>query len=151
MVERLLIPLVLPFVLAAGAISPIASPVNARVVKDTATYAGDYEARKPALKAARETKRDFLAACRALPVGTPTPVGAAPRAASAAPTGVASGSGLKSAATCDAEYKADEAAPRVVRERKKDFPATCRALPTARIAMKGAGGLSTSDRPTTWP
>ena len=37
----------------------------------------EYKANKGALKDAKEKKKDFIAACRALPPGTPTPIGTA--------------------------------------------------------------------------
>ena len=49
----------------------------------------EYKANKGALKDAKEKKKDFFAACRALPPGTPTPIGAAsasPAAPAPAPT-----------------------------------------------------------------
>ena len=60
----------------------VASTAHAR----TSTVAGlktagacndEYKANKGALKDAKEKKKDFIAACRTLPPGTPTPIGTA--------------------------------------------------------------------------
>lgn len=77
----------------------------------------EYKANKPAIKAAKEKKGDFIDACKALPVGTPTPIGGAaaapapaaprpaPTAAPAPPTAPAP------AATASAPAQRTQAAP----------------------------------------
>jgi hypothetical protein len=88
------------------------------------------------LKAAKETKKDFVTACRALPVGTLTPIGGAAAASStptmrtttAVPSAAPVGS-VKTAGACEDEYKANKGALKSAKEKKKDFVAACRALP----------------------
>ena len=46
----------------------------------------EYKANKGALKDVKERKKDFIAACRALPPGTPTPIGTAAAPAASPPT-----------------------------------------------------------------
>ena len=58
-------------------------------LKSAADCTAEYKANKGALKDAKEKKGAFIAACRALAPGTPTPIGAAavtPAPAPAAPT-----------------------------------------------------------------
>ena len=50
---------------------------SAQAVKTAAVCNAEYKTDKGALKAAKETKKAFLAACRALPPGMPTPIGTA--------------------------------------------------------------------------
>ena len=66
--------------LGASAAPAWAQQKTAKVCKE------EYSANKPAIKAAKEKKGDFIAACKALPVGTATPIGSAAAApAPAAP------------------------------------------------------------------
>ncbi len=112
------------------------APASAQALKTAKLCNDEYAAQKPALKAAKEMKKEFVTACRALPVGTATPVGSVPAAAAtpapaqttAAAPATASGQ-VKSAGACDAEYKANRGALRDAKEKKKDFIAACRALP----------------------
>ena len=69
-------------VLLGVAFAPL--PASVQALKTAKICNDEYAAQKPALKAARETKKEFVTACRALPVGTATPVGSV-SAASAAP------------------------------------------------------------------
>jgi hypothetical protein len=113
------------------------SPVSAQALKTAKLCNDEYAAQKPALKAAKETKKEFMSTCRTLPVGTATPVGgvaaapasapSAPAARPAAPT--PSAGTVKTAGACDAEYKANKGALKDAKEKKKDFIAACRALP----------------------
>ena len=92
----------------------------------------EYKTQKAAVKAAKETKKDFVAACKALPVGQPTPVGtpAAPATTGAAATPAAPAAGAtKTSGACDDEYKANKGALKSAKETKKAFIAACRALP----------------------
>ena len=50
---------------------------SAQAVKTAAACTAEYKTDKGALKTAKETKKAFLAACRVLPPGTPTPIGTA--------------------------------------------------------------------------
>ena len=120
-------------VLLGAAIASL--PASAQALKTAKLCNDEYAAQKPALKAAKETKKEFVTACRALPIGTATPVGSVPAASAApAPQGVpaapaAAPGQVKTAGACDAEYKANKGALKDAKERKKDFIASCRALP----------------------
>lgn len=57
--------------LGAGAAPTWAQQKTAKACKD------EYAANKPAIKAAKEKKGDFITACKALPVGSPTSIGSA--------------------------------------------------------------------------
>ena len=48
-------------------------PASAQALKGAGTCNDEYKANKAAIKAAKEKKGDFVAACRALPLGTATP------------------------------------------------------------------------------
>ena len=122
-----------------------ASPAAAQA-KTAKACNEEYKANKPALKAAKEKKGDFITACKALPVGTPTPVGgAAPASAGtaapapAAPTRSSTVSGLKTAGACNDEYKANKGALKDAKEKKKDFITACRALPPGTATPIGGG------------
>ena len=106
------------------------TPASAQALKGAGTCNDEYKANKAAIKAAKEKKGDFVAACRALPPGTATPiVGNAPPSP-AAPAGRTSDVGTyKTAGQCDDEYKQAKAALKAAKEKKKDFVAACRSLP----------------------
>ena len=107
-----------------------AAPAAAQALKGADTCKDEYKANKPALKAAKEKKGDFIAACRALPPGTPTPIAGAAPASPAAPAGRTSDVGTyKTAGQCNDEYKQAKAALKAAKEKKKDFVAACRSLP----------------------
>ena len=57
----------------------------------------EYKANKGALKDAKERKKDFIAACRALPTGSPTPIGTA-SSAPATPAALATAPASRAAA-----------------------------------------------------
>ena len=108
----------------------VAAPAAAQALKGAGTCNDEYKANKPALKAAKEKKGDFIAACRALPPGTPTPIAGAAPASPAAPAGRTSDVGTyKTAGQCNDEYKQAKAALKAAKEKKKDFVAACRSLP----------------------
>ncbi len=84
----------------------LALPVAAQALKGAGTCNDEYKANKAAIKAAKEKKGDFVAACRALPPGTPTPIAGASPASPAAPAGRTSDVGTyKTAGQCDDEYR----------------------------------------------
>ena len=60
-------------ILSAPAYAKAATPG----LKSAGACSDEYKANKGALKDAKEKKKDFIAACRALAPGTPTPIGAA--------------------------------------------------------------------------
>lgn len=131
-----------------------AMPVSAQALKTAKLCNDEYAAQKPALKAAKETKKEFVAACRALPVGTVTPIGslaAAPTPTSSAPSSAAPGQ-VKTAGACEAEYKANKGALKDAKEKKKDFIAACRALPLGTATPIGtAAPTRTAAPPTSAP
>ncbi|WP_158810857.1 hypothetical protein [Beijerinckia sp. L45] len=112
-----------------------APPASAQALKTAKLCNDEYAAQKRALKAAKETKKEFVTTCRTLPVGTATPIGgvaaapapSAPVARQAPPASTAGT--VKTAGACDAEYKANKGALKDAKEKKKDFIAACRALP----------------------
>ncbi len=107
-----------------------AMPAAAQALKGADTCKDEYKANKPALRAAKEKKGDFIAACRALPLGTPTPIAGAAPASPSAPAGRTSDVGtFKTAGQCNDEYKQAKAALKAAKEKKKDFVAACRSLP----------------------
>ncbi len=127
------------------------TPASAQALKTAKLCNDEYAAQKPALKAAKETKKEFVTACRALPVGTATPVGSVPAAAAtsaparttaAAPV-TASGQ-VKTAGACEAEYKANKGALKDAKERKKDFIAACRALPPGATTPIGTAATTSA-------
>ena len=118
----------------ASAAVLVAFTVVASAQAKTATVAGlktagtcndEYKANKGALKDAKEKKKDFIAACRALAPGMPTPIGTA--AAAPPPSAPASASAPAPAQTI--APKSTQAAP----------AAPSRAPgPTATVAPTGA-------------
>ncbi len=107
-----------------------AMPAAAQALKGADTCKDEYKANKPALRAAKEKKGDFIAACRALPLGTPTPIAGAAPASPTAPAGRTSDVGtFKTAGQCNDEYKQAKAALKAAKEKKKDFVAACRSMP----------------------
>ena len=78
-----------------------------QVMAKTSTVAGlktagacndEYKANKGALKDAKEKKKDFIAACRALAPGTPTPIGTAAAAPTSQPVPTATPTPTQTAA-----------------------------------------------------
>ncbi len=115
-------------ILAAGSVAcAVALSAAPSFAKTVAECNAEYAANKDAIKAAKQTKKDFVAACRA---GTETipPAGAAatpaPTPTPAAATAPAAG---KTAAVCNAEFAANIDAIKAAKETKKDFVAACRA------------------------
>ncbi len=117
----------------------------------------EYKAAKPALKAAKEKKGEFISACRALPVGTQTPIGtaaaapASPVAPSASPTRTSTVGALKTAGACNDEYKANKGALKDVKEKKKEFITACRALAPGTPTPIGTAAAAPAPAPTTVP
>lgn len=135
--------------LAAVASSVLfAGTASAQALKTAGACNDEYKAQKPALKSAKETKKEFVATCRTLPVGTPTPVGSvaaapvapAPRTAPAAPS--AAPASVKTAGACNDEYKANKGALKDAKERKNDFIAACRALPPGTATPIGTAAVA---------
>ena len=143
--------------------SLLTAPASAQALKTAGSCNDEYKANKAALKAAKELKRDFIAACRALPPGSATPIGtaaAAPAPAGAPPSGAppaaptrrATVSGLKTAGACNDEYKANKGALKDAKEKKKDFIAACRALPPgAATPITGGAAAPSAPAPTQAP
>ena len=63
--------------LIAGPIVAEARTTTVANLKTAGACNDEYKANKGALKDAKERKKDFIAACRALPPGAPTPIGTA--------------------------------------------------------------------------
>ena len=145
-------------VVVAGSLI-FALPVSAQALKGAGTCLDEYKVNKPALRAAKEKKGDFIAACRALPPGTPTPIAGAAPASDAAPPGRTSDVGTyKTAGQCDDEYKQAKAALKAAKEKKKDFVAACRSLPPGTptpinggVTAPAPSAPATSPAPTTTP
>jgi hypothetical protein len=119
-------------------------PVSAQVPKTAKACDEEYASQKSALKANSETKRDFMAACRALPAGQPTPVGdttPAPSTSGSKPSPTnptTAPSQTKTTAACDQEYKTNKAALKAAKQSKKDFVKTCIALPAGQPTPIGS-------------
>ena len=127
-------------------------------VKTAKVCAEEYKTNKPALKAAKEKKGDFISACRALPVGTPTPIGSAaaaapasPASSSASPTRTSTIGALKTAGACGDEYKANKGALKDAKEKKKDFITACRALPPGTPTPIGTAAAAPTPAPSAAP
>jgi pyruvate/2-oxoglutarate dehydrogenase complex dihydrolipoamide acyltransferase (E2) component len=122
---------------AIGAMIALSAPAAfAKTVKECDA---EYSANKDAIKASGQTKKDYVAACRAGTAATPTAAPAAPPAAAPAPaappTTAAAPAAGKSAKECNAEYSENKAAIKATGQKKSDFVAACRAgtevVPTA--------------------
>jgi hypothetical protein len=139
---------VLAAIIAGSFIAPL--PAAAQALKGAGTCLDEYKANKPALRAAKEKKADFIAACRALPPGTPTPIAGAAPPSPAAPAGRTSDVGsYKTAGQCDDEYKQAKAALKAAKEKKKDFVAACRSLPPGSpTPINGAGAAPLPSAPS---
>ena len=75
----------LAFALAVMPHSAQARSTTVAGLKTAGACDDEYKANKGALKDAKEKKKDFTAACRALPPGTPTPIGTAAAAPAPGP------------------------------------------------------------------
>ncbi len=95
-------------------------PAFAKTVKQCDA---DYAANKDAIKASGQTKKDYVAACRAGTAAAPT--AAAPTPVAPAPTAAAPAAG-KSAKECNTEYSENKAAIKAAGQKKSDFVAACR-------------------------
>lgn len=126
-------------------------PSSAQALKGAGTCNDEYKANKAAIKAAKELKKDFILACRALPPGTPTPI-ASPAGTAGAPAGRNSDVGTyKTAGQCDDEYKQAKAALKAAKEKKKDFIAACRSLPPGTPTPINGAAASPSPAPSPAP
>ena len=126
----------------------LALPVSAQALKGAGTCNDEYKANKSAIKAAKEKKGDFIAACRALPLGTATPIAGAAPASPAAPAGRTSDVGTyKTAGQCDDEYKQAKAALKAAKEKKRDFVAACRSLPPGTPTPINGGAAAQAPAP----
>ncbi len=112
-----------------------APPAFAKTVKECDA---EYSANKDAIKASGQTKKDYVAACRAGTAAAPTTAPATPATAApapAAPPTTAAPAAGKSAKECNAEYSEYKAAIKAGGQKKSDFVAACRAgtevIPTA--------------------
>lgn len=118
------------FSIAAVAVILAFSPNAVMAATKTAKECdAEYAANKDAIKGSGQTKKDFVAACRAgsevIPGGA---AAAAPAPATVAPTKSTAASGnVKTAKECDAEYAANKDAIKGSGQTKKDFVAACRA------------------------
>jgi hypothetical protein len=129
-----------------------ALPVSAQALKGAGTCNDEYKANKEAIRAAKEKKSDFITACRALPLGTPTPIAGAAPAGPANPVGRRSDVGTyKTAGQCDDEYRAAKAALKAAKETKKDFVAACRSLPPGTPTPIRGATLAPAPTPTAPP
>ncbi|WP_158811250.1 hypothetical protein [Beijerinckia sp. L45] len=151
------LPILLIASLIGGSILAIA-PASAQALKTAKLCDDEYAAQKPALKAAKETKKQFVSTCRTLPVGTATPVGgvaAAPAPSAPAPTRPAAttpyAGTVKTAGACDAEYKANKGELKDAKEKKKDFIAACRALPPGTLTPVGTAAIPAPPAPAAPP
>ena len=112
------------YVLSAAAIGAMIAlsgqPAFAKTVKQCDA---DYAANKDAIKASGQTKKDYVAACRAGTAAAPT--AAAPTPVAPAPTAAAPAAG-KSAKECNTEYSENKAAIKAAGQKKSDFVAACR-------------------------
>jgi hypothetical protein len=120
------------YVLSAAAIGAMfalsGAPAFAKTVKECDA---EYAANKDAIKASGQTKKDYVAACRAGTAAAPTAVPPAPAAAAPAlaapPPSAAAPVAGKSAKECNAEYSENKAAIKAAGQKKADFVAACRA------------------------
>ena len=99
-------------------------------LKTAGACTDEYKANKGALKDAKEKKKDFIAACRALPPGTPTPIGTA-----AAPSAPAQ-------APAPTTTTAPAPAPAAPRAQPTTAPAAPTAAPAPRASQTAAPGES---------
>ena len=106
--------------LAAGAVGLLLAFSTAPAVAKTAAECNaDYAANKAAIKASGQTKKDYVAACRAGTAPATAAPAPAPSAAAAPP--------VKTAAQCNAEYAANQAAIKAGGQTKRAFVAACRS------------------------
>jgi hypothetical protein len=109
------------------------------LAKTVAECNAEYAANKDSIKASSQTKKDYVAACRAgtatAPVAAPAAPAAAAPAPAAAPATAVAPAGGKTAKECNAEYSENKAAIKAGGQKKADFIGACRAgnetIPTA--------------------
>ncbi len=87
----------------------------------------EYAANKDAIKGSGQTKKDFVASCRAGSEVIPSGGAAAPTTVTPTATAPAAAGGVKTAKECNAEYAANKDAIKGSGQTKKDFVAACRA------------------------
>ena len=107
----------------------IISPVYAQALKSAGACNDEYKANKGALKDAKEKKKDFVAACRALPAGTPTPIAGARANPAPAP-----------ATTAPARTQAPAPQPSAPSATSAPTNAASRASPTSAMPGESACG-----------
>jgi hypothetical protein len=136
--------------LAAGVIAAILAFSNAPAfAKTVAECDAEYAANKDAIKASGQTKKDYVATCRA---GAATaPAATTPAAAPAAPAATAG----KTVKDCDAEYAANKDAIKAGGQTKRDFVADCRSgtekIPSAPAAAPAAPAPAPAPAPAAAP
>jgi pyruvate/2-oxoglutarate dehydrogenase complex dihydrolipoamide acyltransferase (E2) component len=118
-------------IIVCGAVALMFSLTSApATAKTVAECNAEYAANKDSIKASGQTKKDYVAACRAGTATAPAAAPAAPAAAApapAAPATAAAPAGGKTAKECNDEYSANKAAIKAGGQTKKDFVAACRA------------------------
>ena len=114
---------ILSLLAAGGIVGILAVSTEPSFAKTVAECDAQYTANKDAIKASGQTKKDYVAACRAGTVAAPV---AAPAAAAAAPASAPAAVGSKTVKECDEEYAANKDAIKASKQTKKDFVAACR-------------------------
>ncbi|MDX8531724.1 hypothetical protein RFM41_08790 [Mesorhizobium sp. VK25A] len=149
------VPLSIAAIAVILAFSPNAVMAATKTVKECDA---EYAANKDAIKGSGQTKKDFVASCRA--GSEVVPAGAAAAPAAVTPAKSTAAGNVKTAKECDAEYAANKDAIKGSGQTKKDFVASCRSgsevipggaaaaapatvAPTA-AAPAGAGGVKTA-------
>jgi hypothetical protein len=131
----------------AGVLATSAAPSFAKTVKECND---EYAANKDAIKASGQTKKDYVAGCRAgtgvAPAATPAAAPAPAPTATAAPAAAAG----KTAKECDAEYAANKDAIKAGGQTKRAFVAACRAG-TETIPAAPAAALAPAPAPAATP
>jgi len=117
-------PLSIVAVAAMLAFSPNAVMAATKTAKECDA---EYAANKDAIKGSGQTKKDFVAACRAGSEVIPSGGAAAASPAPATTAAPATAGGVKTAKECNAEYAANKDAIKGSGQTKKDFVAACRA------------------------
>jgi hypothetical protein len=125
----------------APASAPPAVTATSSPRKTLAQCREEYAAKKDEIKASRQSKRVFLASCRAKTAPAPAPT----------PMVSASSTAGKSFAQCNAEYAKNKEAIKAGRQTRRAFLAACRAGTDAAAPRGGAliapSTSSTPDRP----
>jgi len=139
--------------MAGGIAGVLAISVAPAIAKTIAECNAEFAANKDAIKASGQTKKDYVAACRAGSATTPaaTTPETAPAPAPAAPAAAAG----KTAKECNAEYAASKDAIKAGGQTKRDFVAACRAgtetIPSAPAAPAPAPAAAPAPAPAAAP